>query len=288
MYRSDHDAALARIAALEADLARERSDDAAREGKLAKLEAALARERIELARVEAELAKLRPKPKPPAPAPEPEAPKRTPSTYLGTVVFFAVIALLLVIAMATQCNKRKADEPVHAVRFARVPDEIDALLGAAKKRGHEVLPGSRMITISAKGVTEIGQLHPDYGELEADFQVTVSPPKGPDIDPSVPIGAAPPVDRSPFDDYKCTTLQYRNNEWTENSVLGGMCVVGDLYKNVSEIEPRCTMTSIWARARADGAPGGAIAELRLQQGSWHFSIRDQRATFEKRYPDDCE
>ena len=291
MYRSDHDAALARIAALEADLARDRTDDAAREGKLAKLEATLAKERIELARVEAELAKLRP-PKPrPAPvpeSPEPPASVRPPTTYLGAVVFFAIVGLLLVIAMATQCNKRKADEPIPP-RLTRIPDEIDALIRVAKKRGQEALPGSRLITISAKGVTENGALHPDYGDLEAYFQITVSPPKDPDIDPSVPIGAAPPVVRSPFDDYKCTTLHFRNTAWTEDSsTLGGMCVVGDLFKNESEIEPRCTAASIWARAKSEGAPGGAIAELRLQHGMWHFAIRDQRATFEKIYPDDCD
>jgi hypothetical protein len=289
MYRSDHDAALARIAALEADLARERSDDAAREDKLAKLEAALAKERAELSRAEAELAKLRP-PKPePEPEPEPQDVMGPRSTYLGPMVAGSVLVLLIVIAAATRCGKRKEDVPVpETPRIARIPDEIASLIAVAKKRAQEVLPGSRLLTVEGSGITEDGRVHPDHGALEAYFQVNVPPPKEPEVDPSVPIGAAPPVARSPLADYQCTTLRYRNNEWSEDSVMGGMCVVGDLFKNTSDLEPRCTMASIWARAKADGAPGGAIAEIRLQQYSWRFAIRDQRAMFEKSYPDDCE
>ena len=67
-----------------------------------------------------------------------------------------------------------------------------------------------------------------------------------------------------------------------------MCAIGDLFANDPPLEPRCTTSSIWVRARMDGAPAGAIAELRLQKSSWTFVISDQRASFRASYPDDCQ
>ena len=66
-----------------------------------------------------------------------------------------------------------------------------------------------------------------------------------------------------------------------------MCVVGDLRASDAELEPKCTTSSIWVRARMDGAPAGAIAEIRLERSTWSFVINDQRASFRGSYPDDC-
>ncbi|HEY5938033.1 MAG TPA: hypothetical protein VIU61_25460 [Kofleriaceae bacterium] len=291
MYRNDHDAALARIAALEADLARERSDDAAREDKLAKLQAALVKERAELGRLEAEVQRLRPaKPKPalerpPEPSPAPAANGMSSHVRLG--LFFTMMGLLIVIAAASRCGKRKKDvEAPPPLRIAKMPDAIEGLWAEGQKRAAEVLPGGRLVTMTAKGVTETGELHPSYGELVMEFQADLPPPSEPRVDPSVPIGAAPPIERSTFDDYECKTLRHQSGEWTVSTVT--MCILGDLYKGKSGLEPRCTTASIWQRALLDGAPSGAIAELRLDRHSWRFEIRDQRASFDKTYPDDCE
>lgn len=292
MYRDDHDAALARIAALEADLARERSDDAARETKLAKLEAALVKERAELARLEAEVQRLRPaKPRPPAPErpPEPGPPPAasTESTYVRLGLFFTIVGLLIVVAAASRCGKRKRDvEAPPPPRVAKMPDAIEGLVAEGRKRAAEVLPAGRLVRLDAKGVTENGELHPSYGELVLEFQADRPPPAAPEVDPSVPIGAAPPIERSRFDDYECKTLRHQNGQWTISDI--GMCGLGDLYAGKSDLEPSCTTASIWQRALRDGAPSGAIAEITLGSSSWQFAIRDQRASFTKNYPDDCE
>ena len=294
MFRDDHEAALARIAALEADLKRERSEDADRARKLARIEATLAKERAELARAEAELAKLRPaKPKPapvrPAPVPAPAADvPAAPNAYLAPVVFFGVMFVMIVIALATRCGKRGSIDPEEPSRtWPRVPDEVDKLVAEATRRGGEALAGSKMLTLELTGVTEEGKLHPEYGSLQAYFQVEAAPAPRPEIDPSVPIGAAPPPERSPFANYRCTTLTYQKGEWSAESLGDGICITGELFKNQSALAPRCTTASIWARAIADGAPKGAIAEILLRPYGWRFSIRDQRVTFERNYEDDC-
>jgi hypothetical protein len=110
----------------------------------------------------------------------------------------------------------------------------------------------------------------------------------PVVDPKLPVGAAPPVQRSSFDRHKCIHVVRTATRWQDGR-FGEitMCVMGDLYERRSALEPRCTTKTIWQRAIADGAPADAIAEITLEQSSWHFEIYDQRLRFSRSYADDC-
>jgi len=292
MFRDDHEAALARVNALEAELARERSNDAAREHKLAQLEATLAKERARLASAEAELARHRPAPaKRPEPSVESDRTPGAPNVYLGSVIAIGVVLIFCLVGLA-KCMSKKAPVPERPVpaRFIvkPLPDSISALLPQIRQRGEAMLPGSKLLELEAKGVTEDGALHPEYGELEATFQREASK-TAPKVDPSVPIGAAPPEPESLLDDYECVYIVRGPTEWREN-VLNEhrMCAVGEMRKYDDPLVPNCTMKSIWARARADGAPSDAIATIRLAKGRWTFEINDQRESHRFSYLDDCE
>ncbi len=75
-FRDDHEAALARIEALEAELARERKDDFDEAVKVERLVRELAAARTKLRETEEELDQHRPRPRPKR-SPEQSAPRRT-------------------------------------------------------------------------------------------------------------------------------------------------------------------------------------------------------------------
>ena len=93
-YRDDHEAALARMDALTAELARARTDDVQQEARIAALEAELAEERDKAARAQAALDELRP------PAPEPPPPKvvsEAESDPIPALVFFGLMVAACVL-----------------------------------------------------------------------------------------------------------------------------------------------------------------------------------------------
>lgn len=107
MFRDDHEAALARIAALETELDDAQADDAEREAKVAKLERELVRARLKLEQAESELAQHRPRP---APSPRPVVARRVgvptdppaevgakPGTGRAAAIVVAVLLVLIVV-----------------------------------------------------------------------------------------------------------------------------------------------------------------------------------------------
>jgi hypothetical protein len=112
MYRDDHEAALARIASLEEELARKRQEDVTEAVNVERLERQLADAKRKLAQTEEELDQYRPRPRPTRPAREParatqprtfvaasEAPsmEKPPSGRAG-VIFVAVLLIGIVVA----------------------------------------------------------------------------------------------------------------------------------------------------------------------------------------------
>lgn len=55
------------------------------------------------------------------------------------------------------------------------------------------------------------------------------------------------------------------------------------------LQPRCSVSEIRRRSLADGAPKGAMAQVRIREGGqWHVGIEDQGKTlFSSTYKDDC-
>jgi hypothetical protein len=175
-FRDDHDAALARITALEQALARERADDDSQRARIAALEAELRAARAELERAAAELDQLRPPADPPRAA-EPSVPGAPPVPaeprpavgavgqawlwVIGVLAAFGALAVGI-----TMCGEgREATAPVPPPRVAAMADDISGYLAEGRARAERLLPGSRIISMTGRGVDEHGRLHPDHGVL---------------------------------------------------------------------------------------------------------------------------
>ncbi|HEY5921944.1 MAG TPA: hypothetical protein VIV11_09755 [Kofleriaceae bacterium] len=303
MFRDDHEAALARLEAVEAELAKEKSKDVRQEQRLASLEAELRAAKSKLRETEAELAKHRPPlpepvalPKPASTAARPTSAEDAQLARRRAMLAFGLLAAAFVVGLsiyATKAGREDSEyntsttEETKPQQKLALPDSISALLPEIRARGEQELPGSRLIELSGKGITSEGALHETYGELEATFYRTVEPVE-PEVDPKLPVGAAPPVAHSSLDRHKCAYVRRTATGWQEHSLAAfQMCVLGDLYEGRSALEPSCTMKTIWQRAIADGAPANAIAEISLQQSRWEFEINDQRLQFARTYSDDC-
>ncbi len=106
MFRDDHEAALARIAALEEELARKRQEDVVEAVNVERLERQLGDAKRKLAQTEEELEQYRPRPKPKRRADS--APKRDfvaateplsiekPTSGRGGAIFVAVLLVAIV------------------------------------------------------------------------------------------------------------------------------------------------------------------------------------------------
>ncbi len=294
--RNDHDAALARVKALEDELARERADDHRRDERMAALDAELRSARQLLEAAARELAELRP----PAPASPPVrppalAPVPAPDPGRAWIIAVGIVGVIIVLLVLVSVRSRSPSRSGPAVSKAParkpvdvMPDDIAGYLEEARAKAQELLPGSRIISMTGEGIDQHGRLHPSYGEFSVELH-RVNPSPDEVEEPGRPIGAPPPP-QAPHDDYSCLFLDRDTTGWRDNvlakSGLTGFCPLGDLKANRSEISPVCTMKSIWQRALADGARDGAIAKIRYE-GRWHFEIDDDRARFERDYDDDC-
>jgi hypothetical protein len=306
VFRDDHEAAVARLAALEDELKRERDKDIQQEGRIAQLEAQLAAGREKLRETEAELAKYRPPPARPrnetaglhVSKPPQQASRGVAIAAMGFLAFVVVLALL---ANRSSPPEDPVSPSAAEPRQPFLPDEISGLMSELRSRGEAQLPGSHLIDLTGKGITSEGRLHATYGELAATFyRKTIEPV--PAVDPNLPVGAAPP--QAPIEEQKCAYLRRTASGWGTDPMYGMIdtCLLGtdiDLFdpmyarettqrpSRTAPLEPTCSMRSIWARAIADGAPRDAIAEISIQRGRWRFEINDQRLQFARRYDDDC-
>jgi hypothetical protein len=293
-YRDDHEAALARVNALEEELARERTDEAERDARLSALEAELRGAREKLAAAEVQLEELKPPARPaakPAPAPAP-APARAGDHWLLFSLIAGAAVIGIVIAVTTSRSDHDHDEEVRLPppppRVAAMPDRLSTLLEEARRRAQELLPGSRIIEMRGEGIDEEGRLHPEYGSVL--FRVhRTNPPAAPSFDEDRPIGAPQP-EPPPHEPYSCVTMTYGPGGWDEPLIIDGevfgYCAFGESDANDDAIAPACTAKSIWVMARRDGAPAGAIAAI-TYDGRWTLRIADRRASFERDYDDDC-
>ena len=295
MFRDDHEAALARLQAVEAELANEKSKDVKQEQRLASLEAELRAAKAKLHETETELAKHRPPPPKPAPTPAPfveDAQGVRPRSMLTLGLLAAVLVSVVGLAVWANIMSRRDSQhtrtPDPPKAELALPDSISALLPEIRARGEQELPGSRLVELSGEGITSEGALHETYGELEATFYRTVEPAE-PEVDPKLPVGAAPPVAHSPLDRHKCAYVKRTATGWRKDGLAGfHLCILGDRYERRSSLDPACTMKSIWQRAIVDGAPANGIAMISLQQSEWEFEINDQRLQFRRTYRDDCQ
>jgi hypothetical protein len=301
VFRDDHEAALARLQALEEELARERAKDVKQEQRLDSLEAQLAAAKEKLRQTEAELAIHKP-PEPPRresrlrppagsePYPNPPLPPGRGAAIAAATLLIGVVVIGLVMMKRSRTEDAGAGSATREVPAPEstpfMTDQVSDLLPDLRAYGHERLPGSRMVELEGKGITSDGSLHETYGAIDGTFYVKARRPE-PEVDPNLPVGAAPPVHAS-LDEHKCTYVRRDAKGWAEHPMsVMNMCVMGDLFGQVSELEPSCSMRSIWSRAIADGAPADAIAEISLRRGLWHFTINDQRLQFRRTYSDDC-
>jgi hypothetical protein len=285
VYRDDHEAALARVAALEAEIARDAVNDEAREARLAGLERELVTARKQLEAAKVELEKLRPEPKPPAKR-EPITSTPPPSAQPWIPIALAVGVLVLIVvafALSRSSKARRAPttpEPAQTV----LPDEVSRLIDEGRARAEKLMPGAILTRIDAKGVTEQGSLHPEFGELELQFRHENPRPPKPEVDPNLPIGAPRPPEPE-YHRWSCVYVTQTHGVWKDVD-LRDMC---SLYveHDYSNLTPRCTMRSVWVRARAAGAPANAIAHIQLDGGSWGFDIADERASIKQSFEDSC-
>jgi hypothetical protein len=284
VFRDDHEAALARVTALQAELAREQADDADREQRLAALTAELAEAKSKLQRVESELASYKPAP---SPAPEPldvitEPPQDADTRRTRVIVTFLIaVIVIFVLTLIAMRGSRDRDDRVNLPHVNNISADRLAVMAELRAVGNRYLPGSFLAEFRAEGVTRDGLLHAEYGNLHVQFAraMTQAPPPSPS---EVPIGAAPPM---PVPIAECVIATRTASGWNED--VTGATVWPCMLPREQALEPRCSMQQIWARAIAQGASQDAIATLKFLGSQWQFSINDQRFEFSRSYPDDC-
>lgn len=129
-----------------------------------------------------------------------------------------------------------------------------------------------------------GAFDPKYGKASARFGYHRVAPAD---DPKRPIGA--PVEDKPAEPppETCPSLDYRDAKLDVTSSYGCPSVVG-----MSE-RPTCSITQVWQRAIADGAPANGLAVIELRPPAdgrplqWHFAIDDDPRDihFQRSYDD---
>jgi hypothetical protein len=295
-HRDDHDAALARADALQAELDRERASHAEQGDRIAALERELREARNRLEKAEATLGDI--KPKKPAPSPvftdEPPPQEHDEGTAkIGLVIGVIVMGIIAALAMAKcQTAERRGDAPP-LEPSEKPPFVADTLM----KRGLERLGGEMLLDeIAFDYVKSDGTLDETHGRVRIETRKR-RPPKPPD-DPNRPTGAPDPNAHDPMMDMMmsdCPEHYWSPSGWSQQR---GSCMS---FGNAPVGRPGCTPASIVGRARADGAPEG-LARVKvewtylamprgLEDGwKWTFSITDhaRNVSFSRDYDDrDC-
>jgi len=296
--RDDHEAAIARADALQAELDRERARDREQDAEVARLEAELTAARERLARAEEALAKLRPRraPEPPprrAPEPPPHratavaaADREPPPKELGLprpamVAVGGVFVICILLASIALTSRRKRHEEAPPAPPAG-PFVADQLIPEGMKM---IAESERFAELHVDYVGSDGVLDPMHGRISILTQRP--PPPKPADDPKRPTGA--PVDHSGevmnMIGFCYAPWWSRDGGWRTGQ---GSCVWFGEPRGV----PRCTVAQVLARARADDAPAGLatiVAQWRDDAWQWQLGIHDdvRNVNFEHSYADEC-
>lgn len=249
-FRDDHDAALARAAALQAELDRARSDDSRQESRIAQLEAQLAETEARRAAAEQELARHRP---PLAPS-TPSAPDHQLRNWIAGALILVSLGLLVVAIAASSDRKASDAEPPVPARPKSTHDKISSVVDELKARSG----GGSLARLTLKGVRQDGSFDETTGALEATFA----------------------------ESDRCRLVRYTARGWEEGPlpVSYGPCLVGGMLESMkAHLYPHCSARTIWSFALRDGAPPGALADLQLEQLQWTFQVPG----FARTYSDDC-
>lgn len=304
--REDHDAALARADALEAELQRERAKDAEQDQRVAELEAELAAARDRLAKAEQQLRSIKPnKPKPPPAAASTTAAHASPDggdTRRVAVVliglFAAIMTVMLGLRSCVDDSAKSVDSPSNGLKPPFIADRL--LAEGLEKVGREY----RVREISIEYVASDGTLDPEHGGL--DIATTKPPPPRPPDDPTRPTGA--PSGHDPVVDMMIASCPQPSwnprTGWappTSYSGMGSCSMFGEMPVGV----PKCTVSGVVARARRDGAPEGLArvtatwsfaahpvdGDALQRRWVWKFDMHDEArgVSFSKQYEDsDCD
>jgi hypothetical protein len=265
--RDDHDAALARADALQAELDRERAAHAEQSERIGELERELAAARARLERAEEALGDIKPRKPVDADRP-PREPERMPDEARAKLGMMGAIGLLLAIAMGIAlCARNRGDDPGAAkatdpVAVPQPPFVADVLVreGMARLTDDDLVVSD--IHIDYIGAD--GTLDPTHGRITIKT-VRRPPPKPPD-DPNRPTGAPEPhaSDRMVGMMMANCPQPYWSPRYGWDLQRGACLSFGEEPSH----RPLCTPASIVGRARADGAPDG-LARIHVD---WTYSI----------------
>ena len=286
--RDDHDAALARADALQAELDREREAQTAQSDRIAKLERELAEAREKLERAEETLGDLRPKKPVDAENPDRVPPVRADADTRWKISLPIAAVCLVAIGglVASRCGReRERHEPYTPPAGPQPPFVVDRVLRDGLKL---VGPAHVIRKIKIDYVAADGTLDVMHGRVSIEV-FTPKPPEPPD-DPDRPTGAPRPTSTSHLMQ-RCPQPSWTpSHGWRE---VEGICMS---FGREPTSSPRCTPGSIVGAARVDGAPEGlarieANWSIMDDQWEWTFSISDsvREVQFRRTYNDrDCQ
>ncbi len=273
MYRDDLEAALARADDLEKELARAREELSVDEDKIARLERDLAE------------ARKRAKAAPAPPAATATGKAKSPRAVL--IVLGVAVALGAAgVAFSTMASSSTNTSPAPSPSKTPSPEagelfDVSVGYGQALAMARRTFPDAELLRIEAQYVDEQGRAHFKYnGEVRYRFR-SPSRAAAPPPPNSEPLGA-PQTRRRPF--CRLSVYAYKDHALRVSNGNDGDTDCG----GESIPPPRCTVAAVWARARAQGAPGGAIAEIDLDGRGWRLAVNSDRGTvFAGRFADDC-
>jgi hypothetical protein len=290
MYRDDHEAALARVQALETELAAHSSDDR----KIAALTREVSAARARLDHAEAELRRMR-STAPPMTQTTPTTPTTEPTDLsshapvVTLLLLFGGLGAVYAFGVVVQHHDDAAvaDKPVLTVTPLAV--NADQVVADGVSRAVELAPGAKLVTIEATGVRSDGNLDPDFGEVAVELVRDNGPEPVAQVDPRRPIGAPEP--EHVYLRYDCIRFVYSRGGWQDQYPAIRMdierlhsCVHS--FDGHPPVQRRCSIAQIWDRVRPY-APATAIAKLTLDAAGWSFTIDDRRFQVYRLESDDC-
>lgn len=270
-YRDDHDAALARADALEAELRAAKSEHDHDQEKIAELESKLSAPKVEP-----------PPPRKTAPAPEPDYyipdPPKPPTTFLliekrtWLIGGFFAVALLCGF-LYNRCERNKVADGW----------DVQANIDEAISEARSTWSDAELATFYADYVDSKGHalILDTNGGMSFYFRSASHPttsrtPSRPGMPPPTPKADCL-IESAPTSVKKGTSLRESKNygrRGCDESLPG---------------KPRCSIVEIWQRAIDKGAPSNGVAKIRMwtsnRARNWKFEMDGTPHTY--RFADDC-